>query len=236
MAHLRDQLRDQLKRVRDHLNRALVRCNQLRDSHPREVKAAIRVTAAVAILCVVAAGWFLLSLTRSLPDQGIADRDGRNGPGHRGVRRQRCPGVHDLQRTAYRRAARLDGAAPGQGARRDRGSPLLRSSRLRRHPHRVGGVEERPTPARGPGRQHDHAAARAHEFPDTGQDLQPQAAGSHPGRADRTDVLEGPDPRAVSQQGVLRRRPVRRRSGVAGLFREARRPTSRWRRRRRLPG
>jgi penicillin-binding protein 1A len=55
--------------VRDHLHRALVRWNQLRDSHRREVKAAIRVSAAVAIICVVAAGWFLLSLTRSLPDR-----------------------------------------------------------------------------------------------------------------------------------------------------------------------
>ena len=69
MANLRDQLRDQLNRVRDHLHRALVRCNQLRDSHPREVKVAIRVSAAVAILSVVAAGWFLLSLARSLPDR-----------------------------------------------------------------------------------------------------------------------------------------------------------------------
>ena len=56
-------------------------------------------------------------------------------------------------------------------------------------------------------------------------------AGAH-----RAHVLEGPDPRAVSQQGVLRRRPVRRRSGVARLLREARRPTSRWRRRRCSPG
>ena len=69
MADFRDQLRDQLNRVRDHLNRALVRWNQLRDSHPREVKAAYRVSAAVAIVCVVATGWFLLSLIRSLPDR-----------------------------------------------------------------------------------------------------------------------------------------------------------------------
>ena len=51
------------------INRLLAQWNQLRDSHPREVKAAIRVTAAAAAVCVVAIGWFLLSLTRSLPDQ-----------------------------------------------------------------------------------------------------------------------------------------------------------------------
>jgi 1A family penicillin-binding protein len=76
MAHLdqiRDQvnrmLRDQTKRVREQMNRALVRWNRLRDSHPRELKAAARVSAAVVIVFVVATGWFLLSLIRSLPDR-----------------------------------------------------------------------------------------------------------------------------------------------------------------------
>jgi len=69
MAHLRDQLQDQVNRVRDHLNRALVRWRQLRDSHPHEMKAAIRVSGAAAIVCVIAAAWFLLSLARSLPDR-----------------------------------------------------------------------------------------------------------------------------------------------------------------------
>src|SRR5215208_6022225 len=55
--------------LRNQINRLLVRWNQLRDSHPREVKAAIRVSAASAVVCVVAVGSILLSLTRSLPDQ-----------------------------------------------------------------------------------------------------------------------------------------------------------------------
>ena len=58
MVHLRNQLK-----------RLLLRWNQLRDSHPREFRAALRVTVAAAIVSFVAAGWFLLSLTRSLPDQ-----------------------------------------------------------------------------------------------------------------------------------------------------------------------
>jgi penicillin-binding protein 1A len=55
--------------LRNQINRLLLRWNQLRASHPREVRAAIRVSAATAVVFVVAAGWFLLSLTRSLPDQ-----------------------------------------------------------------------------------------------------------------------------------------------------------------------
>ena len=55
--------------LRNHLNRLLIRWNHLRDSHPREVRAAFGVTVASAIVCVLAAGWFLLSLSRSLPDQ-----------------------------------------------------------------------------------------------------------------------------------------------------------------------
>ena len=140
MAHLRDQLREQLKRVRDHLDRALVRGNQLRASHPREVKAAIRVTAAVAILCVVAAGWFLLSLTRSLPDQAALTAMGEM---------DQATAVYDASDPWRSRSSKSSAStcrstamapAPRQGARRDRGSPLLRSSRLRSRPHRVGGA------------------------------------------------------------------------------------------------
>src|SRR5262245_36805592 len=67
--HVNKVLRDQTNRVRDQLNRALVRWNHVRDSHPREVKAAVRVSAVVAVIFVVVTGWFLLSLIRSLPDR-----------------------------------------------------------------------------------------------------------------------------------------------------------------------
>ena len=55
--------------LRNQLNKLLDRWNQLRESHPRELRAALRVTAAAAIISIVAAGWFLLSLTRSLPSK-----------------------------------------------------------------------------------------------------------------------------------------------------------------------
>jgi len=55
--------------LRNQLNKLLDRWNDLRESHPREVRTALRVTAAAAIISFVAAGWFLLSLTRSLPSK-----------------------------------------------------------------------------------------------------------------------------------------------------------------------
>ena len=56
-----------MNHLREHLNRLRLRLNQLREQHPREVRAAIRGSAVLAIVCVLAAGVFLLSLSRSLP-------------------------------------------------------------------------------------------------------------------------------------------------------------------------
>ena len=131
-------------------------------------------------------------------------------------------GVHDLQGTAHRRAAVRGLAEPDQGADRDRGSAVLRAPRLRPRPHRLGGARQPAARADRAGRQHDHAAARAAELSDAGQDLPPQAAGADSRRAHRADVHEAANPRAVSEQGVFRRRPVRRRGGVARLLRQAR--------------
>jgi penicillin-binding protein 1A len=55
--------------LRTQLNRLLVQWNQLRRNYPRELRMAIRVTVASAIVCVLAATWFLLSLSRGLPDR-----------------------------------------------------------------------------------------------------------------------------------------------------------------------
>ena len=52
--------------------------------------------------------------------------------------------------------------------------------------------------------------------------VRPQAQGSDRRRRARSRVLEGRDPRAVPEQGLLRRRPARRRSGLAGVLRQAR--------------
>ena len=89
---------------------------------------------------------------------------------------------------------------------------------------RIGGAAPEE-PAVGPPRrrrQHHHAAARAADVPEPGQDLPPQAQGNHRRRLPREPVFETGDPRDVSQQGVLRRRPARRRGRRPRLFRQAR--------------
>ena len=73
------------------------------------------------------------------------------------------------------------------------------------------------------GRQHHHAAARPTELPHARQDVSPQAEGNHPRRAHREPLHQGGDSRAVPEQGLLRRRSVRRRGGLARLLRQHRR-------------
>ena len=58
--------------------------------------------------------------------------------------------------------------------------------------------------------------------------LRPQAQGSDRRRRARVRVLEGRDPRAVPEQGLLRRRPARRRSGLARASSASTPPISRW--------
>ena len=50
--------------------------------------------------------------------------------------------------------------------------------------------------------------------------LTPQAEGTAVRRAARASLHQGRNPRAVSEQGLFRRRPVRRRSGVARVLRQ----------------
>ena len=147
--------------------------------------------------------------------------DGRDGPGHRLLRRRRRPGLHDLRRAPLRRVAGRRLAAPGQGAARDRGSavPLARRRRPGAHPRRHAGQSPRRPP--GTRRQHPDPAARPAELPDARQDLHPQGPGGPAGAADRAPVHQGRDSRAVPQQDVLRRRALRRRSGGDGLLRQA---------------
>ena len=76
---------------------------------------------------------------------------------------------------------------------------------------------------RAQGRQHAHPAAGAPGVPDAGQVVRPQAQGSDRRRRARGRVLERRDPRAVPEQGLLRRRPARGRSRGAGVLRQARR-------------
>jgi penicillin-binding protein 1A len=57
-----------MNQLREHLNRLILRSKELRARYPRETRIALRSAAVLAAVLVVAAGWFLLSLSRSLPN------------------------------------------------------------------------------------------------------------------------------------------------------------------------
>ncbi len=182
------------------------------------------VIVALAVVVFFAAGWaawFSYDLTAGLPDRSRPSRHRRHGAGDDDLRRRRHSGLHDFQGTAHRRAAREDLAEPDQGGDLGRGPALLRARRRRRHPGRsrplVKNFADRPPLGR---RQHHHPAARPSELPQPRQDLPPQAEGSDPRRLHREDVQQARDPRALPEQGLFRRRPLRRRGGVARLFRQ----------------
>ena len=80
----------------------------------------------------------------------------------------------------------------------------------------------KPAPwPRGAGRQHHHPTAGASELSHARQDHPPEAAGADSRGANRARVFEGRDSPSLPEQGVFRRRPLRRRSGGAGLLRQA---------------
>ena len=103
----------------------------------------------------------------------------------------------------------------------DRGSAFPHPRWCRRRAHRRRDARQPARGSPGAGRQHPDPAARPPELPDPRQDLYPQGPGSAAGAADRAPVHQGRDPRAVSQQDVLRRRALRRRGGGDGLLRQA---------------
>ena len=167
-----------MNHLREHLNRLLLRLNQLRDQHPREVRAAIRGTAVLAIVCVVAVGWFLLSLSRSLPsaeslarmgemDQATAVYDASDSLVFTIFKEQRID-VPLESMSPYLVKALV--AIEDQRFYDHHGFDLIRivSAALPNVRHR------RPRP----GRQHDHAAAGAAELSDARQDLPPEDSGS----------------------------------------------------------
>ena len=197
--------------------------HQQLSGRPRALQAAIITLAVLLVALTGSFVWFAFDITTGLPDKNADSRAGRYGAGDDNLRRQRPSGLHDLQGAAHRGPARQDVAEPDQGGdRRSRisGSTITAASmpcasRRRRCANLAAGPSRR-------GRQHHHAAARAPELPHPRQDVPPQAEGDHPRRAHRAHVLEEGDPRAVPEQGVLRRRAVRRRGRIARLFRQAR--------------
>ncbi len=74
-----------------------------------------------------------------------------------------------------------------------------------------------------PGRLDHHPAARPQHLPDQQPHLRPQGPRGRAGAGARAALLQGPDPRALSQPGLFRRRRLRHRRRLAPLLRPQRR-------------
>ena len=69
----------------------------------------------------------------------------------------------------------------------------------------------------------DHPAARPQHLPDEQPQLRPQDQGSDPRARARAEIHQGPDPRALSEPRLFRRRRLRHRRRVAEVLRPWRR-------------
>ena len=145
-----------------------------------------------------------------------------NAPSNDAVRRSESAGFYDIQGISHRSASLAGLAAPPQGHRRIRRPALRRSRRDRRDSHHgrdLGRSARRAQSSRG---QHHHPAARQAKFSYPRKKVMAEAQGNSPRQTHRADVFEGRDPRALSEQGVFRRRPARRRGRGARVFRQVR--------------
>ena len=103
------------------------------------------------------------------------------------------------------------------GRARRRGPQLLLRARCLDHRHPARGPERRDR-RQHPGRFRDHPAVRQERLSQLGADAQPEAQGTgHRGQA-VPRVLQGPDPRVLSEHGVLRPQCLRRRGGAEAYF------------------
>ena len=103
---------------------------------------------------------------------------------------------------------------------RHRGSPLLFALRGRSAGHRARRLCRHPASRRRARRLDADAAARQKSVPDAGAHRQPQTPGSAAGVLAGAQILEAAHSRTLSQPRLFRRRRLRRRSGVAALFRQ----------------
>ena len=87
-----------------------------------------------------------------------------------------------------------------------------------------------------PGRQHHHPAGGAQLLPELGIQLFAQAQGNAAGAEDGARAEQGRDPRAVSQQDLLRQPRLRRRRRGGVLLRQDPRPADAWPKARHLAG
>ena len=213
------------QRIREHREAFRRELSEASQRYPVLVRSVLIGSAVVAVLSIGGPLWYLARLQADLPDDDAIARIGEM---------DQATTVYDghdqLAFTIFRQRDRL----PLSSVSPHLISAILAIEDQRFYDHRgfdVHSHRRRPHwPTCGSrraaaGRQHHHAAARASELSHARQDDAPQAAGADARGADRGDVLEGRDSRALSQQGVLRGRVVRRRGGVARLFRQAARPS-----------
>ena len=209
--------------LRNQLNKLLDRWNQLRESHPREVRAALRVTAAAAIISIVATGWFLLSLTRSLPSKESLTRM---------TEMDQATAVYDASDTlafTIFKEQRIDVPLESMGPYLVKALVAVEDRRFYDHQGfdaiRIVSVALKNVRnfrvVQGASTITQQLARTSFLTPDRTYRRKLQEV-ILAGRIEQ-HVLQGSNPRALSEQGLLRRRTVRRRSGVARLLCEARR-------------
>ena len=128
----------------------------------------------------------------------------------------RHPRRHGRRRSSIARIAGLR----AEGVRRHRGPPLLLPPWHRSVGH-LARRHARRAASRRNARRLDHHPAAGQEFvPDPGTHGDAQAAGGGAGALARAQILQGADPRALSQPRLFRLRRLRHRGGGAALFRQ----------------
>ena len=116
-------------------------------------------------------------------------------------------------------AAGRSAALSAGGRARDRGPALLQPLGRRSARRRARALRQRPGRRHGAGRQHHHPAGRQEPVPDARAQPASQGPGDAAGAVAGTHLHQGPDPRALSQPGLFRRRHLRRRCGGEEVFR-----------------
>ena len=204
---------------------------------PRVFQAAI-ITLAVVLLSTLTGSfvWFAFDITTGLPDKNAVRGLGDMAQATTIYDASDHPVFTIFKEQRHRGPARQDVAEPDQGGRLGRGSAVLRAQR-----RRLSSASRRRS------LRNLEQGRRAEGGSTITQQLARQSFLSRDKTYRRKlkevilaahiehDVLEERDPRAVPEQGVLRRRPLRRRGRVARLLRQARERARRSTRRRCSP-
>ena len=136
------------------------------------------------------------------------------------VRRRRRLADRELWRSLWQFGAAGRPAALSAGRRaRDRGPALLQPLGRRPARRRARALRQRQGRRHGAGRQHHHPAGCEKPVPDARAQPASQGPGDAAGAVAGAHLHQGPDPRALSQPGLFRRRHLWRRRGGEEVFR-----------------